>query len=85
MSDRVSIGAVLRAARQAAGLTQEALSRACGVGYTTLSQIERGRRPLPEEALARLPEPVRSDVIVAMIREHEAEIRRLRALLRAVS
>ena len=38
----IEIGATLRSARQARGLTQDELARLAGVGRTSLSQLENG-------------------------------------------
>lgn len=44
MSDDQFAGAVVRQAREAAGLTLTDLCAKCGVGYPTMSQLERGGR-----------------------------------------
>jgi repressor LexA len=50
-----SVGATIRARREALGLTLEALSDAARCAKSYLSEVERGRRPAPGEALlARL-------------------------------
>jgi len=38
----IEIGATLRSARQARGLTQDELARLAGIGRTSLSQLENG-------------------------------------------
>jgi transcriptional regulator with XRE-family HTH domain len=81
MSDSASYGALLRSARQAAGLPQEAQAQACGVSRTLISLIEHGKRSLPEELIPRLPEAVRPVIIEAVVREHQKAILRLTALL----
>lgn len=40
--DMIEIGAMLRVARQARGLTQDELARLAGIGRTSLSQLENG-------------------------------------------
>lgn len=42
--DKTGLGARLKAARKAAGLTQEALHKKSGVSQTTLSKLERGEQ-----------------------------------------
>jgi transcriptional regulator with XRE-family HTH domain len=50
----VAFGAALRARRQAAGLTQEALADAAGLHWTYIGQIERGTRNLTYKNILRL-------------------------------
>lgn len=55
MDDSTSIGARVRQAREAAGLTQEAAARVSKVHVQTISRLERGLAKRPEaETLARL-------------------------------
>src|SRR5690606_14639098 len=46
-----SVGATIRARRETLGLTLEALAEAARCAKSYLSEIERGRRPAPGEAL----------------------------------
>lgn len=48
-----SVGAAIRARREALGLTLEALAEAARCAKSYLSEIERARRPAPGEALLR--------------------------------
>src|SRR6266702_4613318 len=45
--DEKSLGQRLQAARQAAGLTQQALCQKAGLSYSTLAKIERGAIKTP--------------------------------------
>jgi DNA-binding XRE family transcriptional regulator len=49
-----SPGALLREAREGAGLTQEALGRLCGLNHRRLSALEKGREDIGEEAARKL-------------------------------
>ena len=48
------IGAALRTARLARGLTQDDLARVLQVERATISRYEQGTRPIPAEVLSRL-------------------------------
>jgi tetratricopeptide (TPR) repeat protein/transcriptional regulator with XRE-family HTH domain len=50
----VSFGSLLRSLRTAAGLTQEELAEAAGVGYRSVSDLERGVSRYPRRDTARL-------------------------------
>jgi transcriptional regulator with XRE-family HTH domain len=63
--DRVT--RALIAGRQAERMTQAQLADHLGVHYTSISQIERGLRPLPREWYARLPEAIAYRVVLAEI------------------
>src|SRR6185437_2475120 len=47
VSDEQKLGQRLQAARQAAGLTQQALCQKAGLSYSTLAKIERGAIKTP--------------------------------------
>ena len=47
----MEIGAALRAARWARGITQEELSRVLGINRSTLARYEAGDRPIPATVL----------------------------------
>ncbi|MFJ8842927.1 helix-turn-helix domain-containing protein [Streptomyces cyaneofuscatus] len=51
---RLEIGAQIRAARERAGLTQEAVSHRTGVRITTVSDIELGHRAAQLDTLIRI-------------------------------
>lgn len=51
MTVKTSLGARLRAAREAAGLSQEQLEARSGVEQTTISKIERGASLRPSFAI----------------------------------
>ncbi len=59
------IGDALRKARLAANLRQKDLAKLLAIAPSFLSDIEKGRRPLPEERYASLPAPIRDAVIDA--------------------
>jgi transcriptional regulator with XRE-family HTH domain len=71
---------VLIDARKQAGLTQRQLAEHLGVAQATLADIERGRRPLPRERIAKLPKEMRRRVIDAAIDELRHRIAELRAM-----
>ncbi len=48
---QMEIGAALRAARWARGITQEELSRVLGIDRSTLARYEAGDRPIPATVL----------------------------------
>lgn len=48
---QVEIGAALRAARWARGITQEELSRVLGIDRSTFARYEAGDRPIPATIL----------------------------------
>jgi transcriptional regulator with XRE-family HTH domain len=50
----VAFGARLKALRDDAGLTQEALAHAAGVHWTYVGQIERGERNLTYKSIRKL-------------------------------
>lgn len=54
--DLVEFGARVRAHRNAAGLTQEALAHQAGLHWTYIGQIERGERNLTLKNILRLAE-----------------------------
>jgi transcriptional regulator with XRE-family HTH domain len=79
MVDRVTQALV--EARKQAGLTQKQLAEHLGVAQATLADVERGRRPLPRERIAKLPKEIRRRVIDAALdelRRQTAELRELR-------
>ncbi len=59
------IGDALRKARLAANVRQRDLAAFLAISQAFLSDIEKGRRSLPVERYALLPEPIRSAVIDA--------------------
>src|SRR5215213_4942902 len=72
-------GARLRSAREAAGLTQEALAERAGLSFNAISALERGlrRHPYPAtiQALAdalELPEPERNALLATVPKRHTA-------------
>ena len=67
-------------ARKAAKLTQRQLAEQMGIGQPNLADIERGRRPLPRERIAKLPKEIRRQVIDAAIDELRHQIAELRAM-----
>ena len=74
-----SFGALLRSAREAAGLTQEVLAERSGLSFNAVSALERGtrRHPYPAtiHALAAalaLPEPERAALLAAVPKRHAA-------------
>lgn len=48
---QIEIGAALRAARWARGITQEELSRVLGIDRSTFARYEAGDRPIPATVL----------------------------------
>jgi predicted ATPase/Tfp pilus assembly protein PilF/DNA-binding XRE family transcriptional regulator len=59
-SERATFGGLLRRHRKAAGLTQEALAEATGLGVRTISDLERGISRVPQaDTLQRLVEVLR--------------------------
>lgn len=52
----MAFGARVRAHRNAAGLTQEALAHQAGLHWTYIGQIERGERNLTLKNILRLAE-----------------------------
>ena len=50
----VRLGKRLRAARQAAGLSQEALAERCGLHPTYIGQVERGEKNATVESVSRI-------------------------------
>ena len=50
----VMIGKLLREARRAAGLSQEALAEKCGLHPTYIGQIERGEKNVTVESIYRI-------------------------------
>jgi transcriptional regulator with XRE-family HTH domain len=77
------IGAALREARLAAGMTQHALGKLLGVTFPQqfVRQLEVGLRPIPYSKMALLPESIRYAVVQAALEQNQAEADRLRALL----
>ena len=52
--DRVRIGERLRAAREAAGLTQGQIAKKLGIHRPSISEVEAGRRRVSAEELAQM-------------------------------
>lgn len=52
--DLAALGRRVAARRESVGLTQPALCEATGIGRTTLSQLENGRRDVAVSVLLRL-------------------------------
>jgi len=80
MLDMSHVTEVLIDARKQAGLTQRQLAEHLGVAQATLADIERGRRPLPRERIAKLPKEIRRRVVDAAIDELRDQIAELRAM-----
>lgn len=67
----------LREARIAAKVRQADLAKILGITQGFLSDIERGRRELPEQHYGKLPPPIRAAVIKAAKAVHREGIKRL--------
>lgn len=59
---RLAIGVQIRAAREHAGLTQEAVSLRTGVRITTVSDIEQGHRAAQLDTLIRIADAIGVDL-----------------------
>ena len=62
----VAFGARVRALRDDAGLTQEALAAAAGLHWTYIGQVERGQRNLTYKNILRLARGLGVDPPVLM-------------------
>lgn len=51
---REALGAAIREARQAAGLTQAQVAEAAGLARSTIIEVERGQKPVSSDALWNL-------------------------------
>jgi len=60
--DAVAVGARLRAARQQAELTQEAVARRLGTTQSAIARLEAGRHRMSLEALSRTAEALGCEV-----------------------
>lgn len=67
----------MRDARIAAKIKQADIARMLGITQGFLSDIERGRRELPEQHYEKLPPPIRAAVIKAAKAEHREAIKLL--------
>jgi ribosome-binding protein aMBF1 (putative translation factor) len=63
---RIEFGRQLREARNAAGMSQEALSKVVGIDRSDISKIEAGTRNLSLETMARLATAVELDISVLL-------------------
>lgn len=52
--ESLTVGAMVLAARRAAGLTQQELSEKCGLGRSQIANIEVDRSDIPVKTLRRL-------------------------------
>lgn len=78
---RASIGATLRRARLAAGVSQDAVARHLGIGDTGVSSIEAGRAGSPIDRLAAFAAFCDAELGVYVVTEAQAQgWRRLAAL-----
>lgn len=74
-------GKAARQWRAERGIRQIDLASEFGVTAAYMSNVEKGRYPVPEPWLNRLPEHLRREVLMGEIQRHESEIARLQALL----
>jgi DNA-binding XRE family transcriptional regulator len=75
-----TVADTLRMSRLEARISQRALAKTIGISSAYLCQVETGVHTLSPRWYPLLPEPVRTAVIAAKIREHEAAIIELRRL-----
>jgi transcriptional regulator with XRE-family HTH domain len=81
MSTNTELGRVLRATREAAGLTQNELADCLGVSLWTYNRFENGARVLKgDDWVERLPPVMRRPVVACLTREHERQIAHLRRM-----
>lgn len=73
----MKVADALREAREAAGLTQRQIAEMLGITPQFVSDIENDRRALGEKYLPDLPPTIRTQVALAMMREHQSAIDRL--------
>lgn len=73
MSRETEYGSLLRAARQAAGMTQKELAERMGITNVYVCDLEHGRRaPLPYDSTVELAEALKTDadpLLIAMVKE----------------
>lgn len=72
----------LRGARIAAKIKQKDLAEMLGITQAFLSDIERGRRELPEQHYEKLPPPIRRAVTKAVVVELQERLVRARQLMK---
>ena len=70
---------LLAESRKAAGIKQRELADHLGIAASYMSDIENGRRPVPQHLLTRLPDAIR----VPLVRARIAELEKLLPLTRA--
>ena len=75
------VGRALRLSRIAADIQQRKLAQQLGVSAPFLSDVEHGKKLFPLEYYRLLPEPIRSAVREARIRQAEEELAALRRKL----
>ncbi len=73
-----TIGALIRAAREKAGLTQKAVADAVGLNYyTMISQMELGYVTVPAGLWVKLPDVLgldRQDFVLRCLSAHQPEV-----------
>jgi transcriptional regulator with XRE-family HTH domain len=74
-----SLGAIVRAARKEAGLSQRELARRAGTSQAAVSRVESGRE---DPSFARFEELIsalglRPEIVLGPLAEHDADPRRL--------
>lgn len=67
-------GAVLRRARQAAGVLQTDLAKTLGISVWTLNRVEHGSRRFDPEWVSRMPASIRRPVARSLIRRYSDSI-----------
>lgn len=77
----MTVAEAMRTMRRQAGLSQAEVGALLGVSPQFVSQIEAGRKRLSEARLRRLPDSMRSSVVLAAIVEYDQAIKDLRRML----
>lgn len=79
------LGARIRAAREEARLTQEALASAVGLSRGSIANIERGDQAPPTYRLTMIAQALKLDLMALLpgVDDHESQVDRLRSQLPA--
>jgi len=73
----MTVSSALRAARTESGLTQREVAAALGITAQYMSDLESGRRTMPEKYIERLPDVIRRRVASVLTESKLAELAEL--------